>query len=761
MSYKKVSVQFHGRELTLEMGKMGKQANGSCLVTYGQTMVLVTAVCSSKEQTNDFLPLSVDYIERFSAAGKIPGGFFKREGRQSEREILTSRLTDRPLRPLFPEEYSRETQVICTVFSYDKESTPDVLALLGASAALHVSDIPFHGPVASVRIGRVDGQWVCNPTLQQRISSDLDFVIAASKDAIVMVEGDAKEVPEEKILEGLQFGFDAIQPLLELQNELRKAIGKEKFALTVNEQAKENKTKVLALVQDQLNEVLKIKEKLPRYRQLTKIKEAMHSKLCAEGSAFEGKEKELSNAFEAVVSDAIRAHIVKRNQRIDARSNEEVRHISIEVGLLPRTHGSALFTRGETQALVTTTLGTSEDEQMIDNLDGFSKRNFMLHYNFPPFSVGETKPLRGPGRREVGHGALAHKAIEQVLPSKESFPYTIRVISDVLESHGSSSMATVCGAALSLMDAGVPIKAPVAGIAMGLIKEDDQFIVLSDISGDEDHIGDMDFKVAGTREGVTAVQMDIKVTGISWAIFEKALHQAKEGRLHILNKMDQIIQKPREEKSQFAPRIETIQIQPDKIREVIGTGGKVIRGIVEQSGAKVEIDDTGKVTIASENLEALSKARSMIEAIVIEPEIGKVYKGKITRVMDYGAFVEILPGKEGLCHISEFLTTEKIFDANEVVTVGDEMEVAVIGLEPPNRIKLSHREAMQPGSSNIQSDDGDDQGGRQRPRNRFGGGQGRKDFGRRNNGGSGRSGNFRQGSGQRRSGPGREGRSRF
>ncbi|MCB0309058.1 MAG: polyribonucleotide nucleotidyltransferase, partial [Bdellovibrionales bacterium] len=592
---KKISIDFHGRPLSVETGKLGKQANGAVVVQYGDTVVFVTAVCSPKDSENkSFLPLSVDYFERFSAAGKIPGGFFKREGRQTEREVLASRLTDRPIRPLFPKTYRRDTQIVATVFSYDKQNEPDVLALLGASAALHLSEIPIAEPVAAVRIGRVEGKWKCNPTISEMEESDIDLTIACTKDAVVMVEGEAKEAKEEDLLEALRFGFDACQPLITLQEDLRKAAGKEKLPVA---EAVENPLldKIKAMVASDLEGALKIKEKMPRYKKLGELKQALLKQL-KDNPEYENLEGEISETFSQIVSSEIRNRIVKQDQRIDERASNTVRPISIEIGLLPRTHGSALFTRGETQALVTTTLGTSDDEQIIDALQGESRSKFMLHYNFPPFSVGEVKPMRGPARREIGHGVLAHKAIKKVLPEGD-FPYTIRIISDVLESHGSSSMATVCGATLSLMDAGVPIKSPVAGIAMGLIKEGDKFTVLSDISGDEDHIGDMDFKVAGTKDGVTAVQMDIKISGISWDIFAQALKQAREGRLHILDKMNQAIAEPNKAMSEFAPRIETIQVKQDKIREIIGPGGKMIRSIVEKTGAKVDIEDSGIVTI--------------------------------------------------------------------------------------------------------------------------------------------------------------------
>lgn len=714
---KKVEIDFCGKPLSIEMGKMAKQANGAAFITYGETALLVTAVAGTSDRNENFLPLSVDYVEKYSAAGKIPGGFFKREGRLSENEILTCRLTDRPLRPLFPKNYCRDTQVLATVLSYDKQNLADVFAVLGASCALHVSDIPFDGPVASIRICYIDGKWVGNPGKSEMETAVAELIVAATRDAVVMVEGEAKEMDEKTILEGLKFASESIQPLLDIQDELRKALGKEKFNLS--EPSDYTSSITQAINKDfkaKIAKVLKIKEKMPRYQAIRDLKTEVKEQLCVEGTEFEGKANEVSEVLDKIISNNIRQAIVEKKYRVDDRDPKTIRDISCEVGILPRAHGSALFTRGETQALVTTTLGTKDDEQMIDSLDGLYKSNFMLHYNFPPFCVGETKPLRGPARREIGHGYLAHKAIKAILPSKEDFPYTFRIVSEVLESHGSSSMATVCGAALSLMDAGVPVSSPVAGIAMGLIKEKDSFIVLSDISGDEDHIGDMDFKVAGTQKGITAVQMDIKIKGIDWDVMEQALTQAKEGRLHILNEMTKVIDTPREGMSTYAPRIETIQIKPEKIREVIGSGGKVIRQITEDSGARIEIEDTGEVRIASDDGEALKKARAMIEAIVQEPEIGKVYKGKVTRVMDYGAFVEIFPGTEGLCHVSEFLTTEPIEDANDVISEGDAIDVMVIDLEGSNRIKLSHREVLKPGSAKIGTGEKRSSGGNGRGR---------------------------------------------
>ncbi|MFH1262541.1 MAG: polyribonucleotide nucleotidyltransferase [Pseudomonadota bacterium] len=746
---KAVSIQFHGRTLSVEVGRVAKQANGSAYIKYGDTVILVTAVANRTEKEGqDFLPLTVDYFERYPAAGRIPGGFFKREGRQTERETLTSRLTDRPIRPLFPDNYQRETQVIATVLSFDKENDPDILALLGASTALQISEIPFHGPVAAVRVGRIEGQLVCNPLISQLATSDLDLVIAASRDAIVMVEGQANEVPEAEVLAAMKFGFESVQPLLDLQDELQKAVGKPKWVLKEVQGTKPLEDKIRSIVGGKLAEALKIKEKLPRYTFLADTKQELLAKLTAEDPSYADQAKSISETFSEIVSSEIRKRIVSTGTRVDQRDTKTVRPITIEVGLLPRTHGSALFTRGETQAIVTTTLGTSDDEQRIDSLSGEWRQKFMLHYNFPPFSVGECKPMRGPARREIGHGVLAHRAIGKILP-KENFPYTIRVVSDILESHGSSSMATVCGATLSLMDAGVPIKAPVAGIAMGLIKEGDKFFVLSDISGDEDHIGDMDFKVAGTSAGVTAVQMDIKVRGIDWKVLENALHQAKEGRLHILAKMNEAISAPRPEMSPYAPRIETMQINVDKIREVIGPGGKMIRSICEQSGAKVDIEDSGIITIASADATALAKARELITLIVAEPEIGRIYKGKVARIMEYGAFVEIMPGTDGLVHISQIHSENgRVENVTDVLKEGDEIEVKVISVDRMGKIKLSHKEAIVPGSGNI----GAEEEPRRRPpmegrgRGGFGGGGGGRDRGR---GGPGR--------GERDRGPRRDG----
>jgi polyribonucleotide nucleotidyltransferase len=731
----KKTIDFHGKPLSIEVGKVAKQANGSAYIQYGETVVLVTACAMTTPKLGiDFLPLSVDYFERYASAGKIPGGFFKREGRPTEREILTSRLCDRPIRPLFPETYQNETQITAMVMSYDKENESDTLAVLGTSCALHVSDIPFHGPVAAVRVGRIDGKLVCNANLSDMANSDIDMLIACSKDAIVMVEGGAGEVPEGEVLEALMFGFESAQPLITLQEELRKEMGKEKWAVTEAPAANPLRDKVQGAISSDLAKTLTIQEKMERYSALKALKEKTVAGFVAQDPAYEEQAGDIKGEFEEIVRSEIRKHIVDKGIRIDTRKPDQIRDIWGEVGVLPRVHGSALFTRGETQAMVTATLGTTDDEQRIDSLKGESKKKFMLHYNFPPFSVGEVKPQRGPGRREIGHGALASRAIERVLPSVDGFPYTMRVVSDILESHGSSSMATVCGTSMSLMDAGVPIKAPVAGIAMGLIKEGEKFFILSDISGDEDHIGDMDFKVAGTSKGVTAIQMDIKVRGISRQVLEQALTQAREGRMHILGKMAEVIAQPRPDISKYAPRIETIMIKQDKIRELIGPGGKVIRGLVEETGAKIEVDDSGKVTIFSADLEALKLAKARVEEIAAVPEIGKIYQGTVRKIMEYGAFVQVIPGTDGLLHVSEIHSDGRIENVNDVLKEGDMIEVKVMSVDNQGKIKLSNREVVVPGSSpnagredRPRSGGGGRDRGPSRDRGRGGEGRGRDD----------------------------------
>ncbi|MCC7460798.1 MAG: polyribonucleotide nucleotidyltransferase, partial [Proteobacteria bacterium] len=687
---KKVTIDFCGRPLSIETGRMAKQANGSVYIQYGESSLLTAVVAApTAKEGQPFFPLSVDYQEKFAANGRIPGGFFKREGKQSEREVLISRLADRPIRPLFPETYMNETQITTTVFSFDKENETDVLSVLGASAALYISNVPFTTPVGAVTVGMIDGQMVCNPTISQMAESTLDLTVAATRDALVMVEGATNELSEKQVLEALQFAFKNIQTLIDLQEELKKQVGEvKKMEVPAAKEKGADEQKAVAMLDAPFTSTMSINNKIQRRAKLWEIQKEVETKLTAENAEF--PKGLVAKVADELFYNKARQGISDRQLRPDGRKLNEIRNISIDVGLLPRTHGSALFTRGETQALVTTTLGTSDDEQMIDLMMGQSDRHFMLHYNFPAYSVGEVKPNRGPGRREQGHGALAHRAITPMLPEKTEFPYTLRVVSDVLESHGSSSMATVCGATLSMMDAGVPLKAPVAGIAMGLIKQDGKFFVLSDISGDEDHIGDMDFKVTGTKNGITALQMDIKVDGLSWDIVEKALEQAKEGRLHILGKMDEAIRSPRTELSKHAPRLETIQVKKDKIREVIGTGGKVIRGIIEATGAKIDINDDGIVTIASSDGEALEKAKAMVLAIVEEAEIGKIYTGKAVRVTEYGAFVNILPGKDGLLHVSEMDGKgERINDVEAFMPEGTEVTVKVLDVDRMGKIRLT------------------------------------------------------------------------
>ncbi len=688
--FKKVDLQFHGRPLSIETGRLAKQAHGAALVTYGETMVLVTAVADRKAREGiDFFPLTCDYQERTFAAGKIPGGFFKREGRPSEKETLTSRLIDRPCRPLFPEGFYCETQIIATVLSFDKENDADVLAVTGASAALQISEIPFHGPIAAVRMGRVGGKLLVNPTTAQLQESDLNLIVAGSRDGIVMVEGGARQLPEDVMLDALFTAHQELQVLLDLQDELRQAVGKRKREVTVPTRNLELFARFEREAVPRIVEAFQVTGKHERAAAVRKVDDEIITALAAGDAA---QAKELKEFCEDVKSNVMRGAIVKEGRRVDGRGLKDIRPITCEVGLLPRTHGSAVFTRGETQALVAATLGTSSDEQRIDSLIGESFKRFMLHYNFPPFSVGEVKFLRGPSRRDVGHGALAERAISAVLP-EEGYPYTLRVVSEVLESNGSSSMATVCGATLSLMDAGVPIKAPVAGIAMGLIKEGDDIRVLSDILGDEDHLGDMDFKVAGTRDGITALQMDIKIGRVTRDIMKEALYQARDGRLHILDVMTGTLATPREEMSVHAPRITTLKIKPDKIRDIIGPGGKVIRGIIEETGVKIDVEDDGTVLIASNDGVAMQRAIDIIQGITQEPEIGKIYKGTVRKIVDFGAFVEILPGTDGLLHISQ-IANERINKVTDVLQEGEEVMVKVLEVDKQGKIRLSRREAM-------------------------------------------------------------------
>ena len=691
----KKEINLNDLTLSIETGRLAKQADGAVLVRYGDVMVLVTAVSAdSPREDIDFLPFTVDYREKAYAAGKIPGGFFKREGRPQEKEILTSRLIDRPLRPLFPDEYYFDIQVIATVLSADQENNPDILSVIGASAALLISKIPFTIPVGAVRVGRINGEFIINPSYSQIENSDVNIVVAGTKEAIMMVEGGANEITEKDMLNAILFGHEQIKKIIALQEELVSAVNPQKTETVVLSDDTDLREKVKELSLEKINKAVKIGMKQHREEALGKILEELLT------IAGEEKQKGLlvKKYYHEAEREVMRKVILEEGTRADARGLTNIRPITSEVGVLPRTHGSAVFTRGETQALVVTTLGTSEDEQRIDALEGESRRTFMLHYNFPAFSVGETASIRSPGRREIGHGNLAERSILAVLP-KDEFPYTIRIVSDILESNGSSSMATVCGATLSLMDAGVPIKAPVAGIAMGLIKEDEKVAILSDILGIEDHLGDMDFKVAGTRKGITAFQMDIKIFGVTKEIMEKALEQARVGRMHILDEMEKTLSKPREKLSVYAPRILTHHVRPDKIGEIIGPGGKMIRSIIEKTGAKIEIDDTGKVNIASVSEEAANKALEIIKDISQEPEIGKIYNGKVKKIMDFGAFVEIFPKTEGLVHISQ-LADYRVKNVSDEVREGDEIKVKLIDIDEQGRLKLSRKEALKEGNNN-------------------------------------------------------------
>ncbi len=687
----KVEADFHGRRLSMETGRVARQAGGAVLVQFGETVVLVTATASrSAREGIDFFPLTCDYVEKTFAAGKIPGGFFKREGRQAEKEILTSRLIDRPARPLFPKGFRCETQVIATVLSHDRENDPDMISILGASAALTLSDIPWNGPIAAVRVGRVGGQLVVNPTTTQLEDSDLNLIVAASRDAIVMVEGGARMLPEAELLEALFAAHAAAQPLIDMQEELRRAAGKPKreVAQAAHDAALEAAVQEAAL--PKLRAALAKSGKAERYAALDDVHDELAAALGGDDPL---RQKAVGDLVDKAKKQVVREAIVREGRRVDGRGPADVRPITCEVEVLPRTHGSALFTRGETQALVVTTLGTSSDEQKIDALIGEHYKKFMLHYNFPPFSTGETKFLRGPGRREIGHGVLAERALRPVLPDEGDFPYTIRIVSEVLESNGSSSMATVCGGSLSLMQAGVPTRGAVAGVAMGLIKEGDDVAVLSDILGDEDHLGDMDFKVAGTRDGVTAVQMDIKIGGVTRAIMEKALGQAREARLHILDRMDEALAAPRPELSTHAPRIVTLRIKTDRIRDLIGPGGKTIRGIVEETGCKIDVEDDGTVLVASSDGVSMQRAIDRIRGLTAEAEVGKIYRGTVRRVVDFGAFVEIMPGTDGLVHISQ-LANERVRQVTDVVREGDVIDVKVLEVDKSGKIRLSRKEAL-------------------------------------------------------------------
>ena len=695
MSFQTASCLINGRTLTVETGEIAKQAHGSALARYGDTVVLAATTGAADDRGDlDFFPLTVDYRERTYAAGKIPGGFFKREGRPSEKETLTSRIIDRPLRPLFPAGYRKETQVLCTVLSVDNENDPDVVALISASAALTVSDIPFLGPVGAVRVGYTDNQVVINPTTEELERGQLNMVVAGTRDAIVMVEGGAQELPEEIVLSALENAHQALQACIDIQLQLQERTGKEKQPTAPPVDDANLRQSVQGMAGERLRAALAVSGKLERQEALAALEQEVMTAL--EGSV-ESNTGASAKTIKAILQDMesaeMRRRILKEGSRADGRALADVRPISGRVSVLPRTHGSALFTRGETQALVVATLGTQGDEQIIDALDGRTSKRFMLHYNFPSYSVGEVRPLRGPGRREIGHGALAERAVRSVLPSHESFPYTLRVVSDIMESNGSSSMATVCGSALSLMDAGVPIKAPVAGIAMGLIAEGEDVAILSDILGVEDHLGDMDFKVAGTAEGITAIQMDIKIAGVSSEIMARALEQARQGRLHILREMEHILGGPRVETSAYAPRIVTLKINKDKVREVIGPGGKTIRGIIEATGVTIDIQDDGTVLIASANEMASQEAVQMVRDLTKEAEIGQIYMGTVRKIMDFGAFVEIFPGTDGLLHISQ-ISEKRVNKVSDEVQEGDRIIVKVLEVDRNGRIKLSHKEAI-------------------------------------------------------------------
>ncbi|RMG57227.1 MAG: polyribonucleotide nucleotidyltransferase [Gammaproteobacteria bacterium] len=684
----KKTFQYGEHQVTMETGEIARQADGAVLISMGDTTLLVTAVGQKEaDPSRDFFPLTVNYQERTYAAGKIPGGFFKREGRPSEKETLTSRLIDRPLRPLFPKGFTNEVQVIATVMSVDPEIDPDIPALLGASAALAISGIPFNGPIGAARVGYRDGGFILNPTASQLEESELDLVVAGTENAVLMVESEAKILPEEVMLDAVVFGHEQMQIAITAIKELAAEAGKPAWDWQPPAENTDLIEAVRNLIGSDLEAAYQIAEKLARQERVAELREKAVAELAGEE---EGKPSadEVKGAFSRVEKQIVRGRILAGELRIDGRDTRTVRPISIRVGLLPRTHGSALFTRGETQALVTTTLGTQRDAQIIDALEGERKEHFMLHYNFPPYCVGETGFMGSPKRREIGHGRLAKRGVQAVMPDEKEYPYSIRVVSEITESNGSSSMASVCGTSLSLMDAGVPIKASVAGIAMGLIKEDNRFAVLTDILGDEDHLGDMDFKVAGTRTGVTALQMDIKIDGITREIMKAALEQAKEGRLYILDQMDKVISEPRTEMSEYAPRYITMKINPEKIRDVIGKGGATIRSITEETGASIDIEDDGTVRIASVDKAAGEMAKKRIEEITADIEVGKVYEGKVARIMDFGAFVTVLPGKDGLVHISQ-ISNERIENVSDKLSEGDIVKVKVLEIDKQGRVRLS------------------------------------------------------------------------
>jgi polyribonucleotide nucleotidyltransferase len=681
-----------GRTLSIQADKVAKQASGSVVVQYGDTIVLVTVVAAHDERDSDFLPLTVEYQEKIYAAGRIPGNYFRREiGRPSEKETLTARLIDRPIRPLFPKEWRYEIQVIATVLSMDQENDPDMLAMIGASTALELSDIPFAGPIACVRVGRIDGQLKINPPSSELEDSDINIIVAGSKTGVVMVEGGSEVVSEADMLEAIFFGHQEMQPLIDLQLKLRESNGRPKRPFNPPQKDPQLVDMINEAATGRLREAILIPEKTRRQDAVRELKAEIFENL---GEDYSDRKAEVYSILKDIQKQISRDLILKENRRIDNRKFDEIRPITCEVGLLPRPHGSALFTRGETQVLGVLTLGSGQDEQRVETLYGEEFRPFMLHYNFPPYSVGETRRISGPSRRDIGHGGLSTRAIEKILPDKEAFDYTIRLVSEVLESNGSSSMGTVCSCCMALMDGGVPIKAPVAGIAMGLVKEDDQVVILSDILGDEDHTGDMDFKVTGTESGITALQMDIKVHELSRDIMERALEQARAGRIFILNKMLETIREPRKEISPYAPTISTIKINPDKIREVIGPGGKIIRGIQSETNTSIEIDDSGMVKIAAYSKEEGDAAIKMVEDLTQEPEVGALYEGKVVKITDFGAFVQILPGTDGLVHISQ-LANRRITKVSDVVKEGDTLKVKVLEISRDGKIRLSHKATLE------------------------------------------------------------------
>jgi len=689
---KNVTANVNDKIIHIETGRVARESSGSVVVTMGGTVILVTVVSTDEKREGiDFFPLTVDFQEMSYAAGKIPGNFFRRDmGRPSEKEMLTSRLIDRPLRPLFPDNYNYETQVIASVLSFDNENDPEPLGILGASAAITISDIPFAGPVGSVRVCRVNGEFIAFPNFEEQEMSDINLIIAGTKDAVVMVEGDGKFVSEDDMLEAIFFGHKSLQPVIDMQTELRKLAGKEKRIVPTDEKDEQFIERVASVGEPLVRELLSCPEKMVRQK---KRSEAITSVIESLNEEYGDRGKEIKETIYDLEKKIVRSMALEEGKRIDGRSFKEVRPIECLVGVLPRVHGSSLFTRGETQAMVLTTLGTERDEQKIESIYGNSFRKFTFHYNFPPYSVGEAKRLGAPGRREIGHGALARRALLPVLLEEDDFPYSVRVVSEILESNGSSSMASVCGGSLSLMDAGVPIKDPVAGVAMGLISSGSDIAILTDIIGDEDHYGDMDFKVTGTKNGITALQMDIKISGLTREIMGKALHQAREGRMHILNEMLKAITQSRTEISKYAPRIVIMNVKQDKIREIIGPGGKIIKHISLETGAQINIDDDGKVSIASSDSEGTEKAIEMIENIIKEAQIGELYSGKVIKIMDFGAFVEILPGTEGLVHISQ-LANERVRKVTDVLKEGDEVLVKVLEIDDRGKIRLSRKAAL-------------------------------------------------------------------